>query len=211
VDGSRFGQGRTQREEMRSALGFGDELVVVYCGSIHRWQCPEASIEAFKTMHQVVTNSRLLILTRQTERMLTLLREKGVEPEAYTVTTVPHADVPSYLAAADVGLLLREPSVVNRVAAPIKFAEYAAAGVPVLISDGVGDYSDHVRKEKLGLIEGGDDNGFVDWLQDVRAHRSAWAERCAAFAERELAWQSRIADVVDFHRALAAQDMTTHD
>jgi len=56
------------------------------------------------------------------------------------------------MSIADYGFLLRERSLANAVAAPTKFAEYLAAGLKVLISPGVGDYSDLVEKHALGHV-----------------------------------------------------------
>jgi hypothetical protein len=53
---------------------------------------------------------------------------------------------------ADYGLLVRERSTTNRVAAPTKFAEYLAAGLRVLISPEVGDYSELVQVHDLGIV-----------------------------------------------------------
>ena len=65
---------------------------------------------------------------------------------------VPHSEVFEVLAACDHGLLLREPTVTNRVAAPTKFAEYLAAGRDVLISPGLGDYTAFVEHEECGQV-----------------------------------------------------------
>ena len=40
----------------------------------------------------------------------------------------------------------------NAVSSPIKFGEYLAAGVPVLISHGVGDTEDIVKKHNVGIV-----------------------------------------------------------
>ncbi len=56
------------------------------------------------------------------------------------------------LAVSDLGLLLRERNSVNRVASPVKFAEYLASGLPVLVSPGVGDCPDIVRRDRVGYV-----------------------------------------------------------
>jgi glycosyltransferase involved in cell wall biosynthesis len=61
-------------------------------------------------------------------------------------------DIPTTLAAGDYGLLLREPSVTNQVAAPVKFAEYLACGLPVICSDCIGDYPNFIREHNAGIV-----------------------------------------------------------
>jgi hypothetical protein len=41
---------------------------------------------------------------------------------------------------------------VNEVASPVKFGEYLASGLPVVMSAGIGDYSELVRRKKVGVI-----------------------------------------------------------
>lgn len=56
------------------------------------------------------------------------------------------------LGRSDMGVLFREETLTNRVASPTKFAEYLACGLPVLISPGLGDFSDLVVKHDLGVL-----------------------------------------------------------
>jgi hypothetical protein len=63
--------------------------------------------------------------------------------------------VNKYLCASDYGILLRENSITNQVASPVKFAEYLSAGLKILISENLGDYSEFVTKNKCGTIISG--------------------------------------------------------
>jgi len=53
---------------------------------------------------------------------------------------------------ADFGLLFRKDEVVNRVASPTKFSEYALCGLPIIISDNIGDFSDYIRSSGYGYV-----------------------------------------------------------
>jgi glycosyltransferase involved in cell wall biosynthesis len=70
----------------------------------------------------------------------------------YSVISSLVEEVGKYLEASDLGLLLRENHVVNRVASPTKFAEYLLCGLPVVISPWVGDFSELVEAHRLGLV-----------------------------------------------------------
>ncbi len=58
----------------------------------------------------------------------------------------------AYYRLCDYGLLLREKSITNKVASPVKFAEYLYAGLRVLISPEIGDYSEMVSYYNLGHV-----------------------------------------------------------
>lgn len=71
----------------------------------------------------------------------------------YTLLTVPHDKVSKYLMAADIGFSLREKSVVDRVASPVKFAEYLRCGVGAACTDNIEDISSLVSKDsKSGIL-----------------------------------------------------------
>jgi hypothetical protein len=60
--------------------------------------------------------------------------------------------VKDYLSISDYGILIREYSVTNKVASPTKFAEYLNAGLKVIISPEIGDFSAMVDKYNLGYV-----------------------------------------------------------
>ena len=47
---------------------------------------------------------------------------------------------------------MRHDSITNRVSSPVKFGEYLQAGLKILISNHIGDYSRLVQENKLGLV-----------------------------------------------------------
>src|SRR5690606_937951 len=56
------------------------------------------------------------------------------------------------LTLGDYGLLLRTKSLTNQVASPTKFAEYLAAGLQILVSPDVGDFSDFTIQHACGKV-----------------------------------------------------------
>jgi len=119
-----------------------------------------------------------------------------------------HHEVPGYLAAADVGLLLREPCLVNRVASPVKFAEYLAAGLPVLLTEQIGDYSALAAAHRVGCVipyadlQSGDGAPLRDFFAEVHENRPAWRDRCRQTAEAELSNDRHCRRVVRVYEGL---------
>jgi glycosyltransferase involved in cell wall biosynthesis len=140
------------RDAARARLGLAGRFVVAYCGSLEAWQMPEASLAAFGTISALRDDAHFLAITTHPERMKVLVEAAGVSADRRTILSVPHTEVASHLACADVGLLIREDSPVNRVASPVKFAEYLSCGVPVVLSQGIGDYSTLVDREAVGCV-----------------------------------------------------------
>jgi hypothetical protein len=81
------------------------------------------------------------------------------------------------LERSDMGILIREDTITNRVASPTKFAEYLACGLPVLIGPKLGDFSELVITHGLGVV-----HASGEALPAFRAPTAADRERCRSFA-----------------------------
>jgi hypothetical protein len=135
--------------KVRKQLSFTDsDVVLVYSGSSAKWQ-------SFHILEETVTKA----LTQNPSLKLLMLCKAGEEkaladkfPGRVIQKWVDEDEVHSYLQAADYGLLIREESITNKVSSPVKFAEYLAAGLPVIISENIGDYSAFVTEKKCGTL-----------------------------------------------------------
>lgn len=136
--------------EVRADLGFrADDVVLVYSGSTAGWQ-------SFQLLEEVLTG---LLNGNEQVRILFLSKEETNNQRLASqfagrvaIRWVSAEEVPVYLAACDYGILIRENTVTNQVAAPTKFAEYLHSGLKVLISEHIGDYSAFVTQHKCGVV-----------------------------------------------------------
>ena len=125
-----------------------NEILLVYSGSSAQWQ-------SFEKMEEYITKA----FHQNPNIKLLLLAKAGIEkslaeqfPGRIMQAWVKPDEVNTYLSAADYGLLIRAPSVTNAVSSPVKFAEYLAAGLQVVISDNIGDYSHFVKEKGCGML-----------------------------------------------------------
>lgn len=140
------------RAAARKRLGIHEQFVVCYLGSLAWYQLPDQAIRLFKLIKSHRPAALFLGITTEPERLGGMLQAAGLQSGDFRVISVSSREVPDYLPAADLGLLLRERNPVNAVAAPVKFAEYLACKVPVLITPEVGDYSTLVEEKRLGGV-----------------------------------------------------------
>ncbi len=122
----------------------------VYLGSLAHWQHFEETVIYFKKIQQHHQNINLTVLTSDSVKASEILTRYDVTN--FDVKTIRPEDVKLELANYHFGFLLRDVSIVNQVASPIKFLEYLEAGVIPIITKNVGDYSNIVNKEKVGVI-----------------------------------------------------------
>jgi hypothetical protein len=171
------------------------DFVLVYTGSLSAWNLPEAILDTYRLFRAAHPATRLLLLTEDTRRAEARF---GVEP-GVTIRAVPHGAIGAYLAAGDLGLLVRRPGPVNRVASPVKFAEYLACGVPVLVSPGVGDCPGVVKRAGVGFVLDGT-TPPEEIVSAVRRDREAFRARCRETARRRF---DRTAYAEAYRRLLA--------
>ncbi|MBT5367773.1 MAG: glycosyltransferase, partial [Nitrospinaceae bacterium] len=152
VDTSRFRPDEKSRDEVREKLKLIAKRVFLYVGSAKAWQIPEVIGKVFRYALEQDDRSHLLVLSQEPDVMRSFLEEEGIASEHMTIMQVAHEEIASYIRAADVGLLLREKSLVNEVACPTKFGEYVSSGVPVLASTGIGDTQAHIQEHRLGWL-----------------------------------------------------------
>lgn len=60
--------------------------------------------------------------------------------------SVPHEEMKYYLRMTHVGIVIRDNSIVNHVAAPTKIAEYLTSGISILYSGDIGIITDLKNK-----------------------------------------------------------------
>ncbi|MGH7192318.1 MAG: hypothetical protein ACREJM_02150, partial [Candidatus Saccharimonadales bacterium] len=134
----------------RKQLGFSpDGVVICYSGSSADWQSLHLLDYWLGPIMERQSTVSLLMMSRANLDALGIGRE--FSGRIRQVWVAPQ-EVAGYIAMAYYGFLMREGSVTNAVAAPTKFAEYLAAGLKILISPNLGDYSALVQDHALGHV-----------------------------------------------------------
>lgn len=199
----------SHRARIRDMLGLRDRFVVTYCGSLEFYQLPDQAIRVFRIIRRIEPRAHFLAITTHPEKMRALAMSAGITSEEMSVLSLPPAEVPKYLVVSDVGLLLRHNDSINRVAAPVKFAEYLASGTPVIITEGIGDYSQAVAEHGLGVVVDIEwpDESLTDHLSEFCAiyhqHSQQFRERCFRYAKEHLSWTTQTNKVAKLYDELA--------
>ena len=134
----------------------------------------------------------LVLLTPEPAHPLRIkLQQAGLDVSRISIAFVPFSDVPDYLSAADFAFGLHRPTP---YVSPIKIGEYWANGLPVLLSENVGDDSDIIQREgggalfqaeKLASVQAALGQIAVELNQ--KGHRAANARLAAVHRSLELA------------------------
>ena len=133
----------------RKVLGFNDDdVVLVYCGSVSGWQSFDKMFAFVKQQFDSDPKVKLLLLTKKIGLIEELM---NVYPNRIICNWCSEEDVMSMMSIGDYGLIIREDTITNKVASPVKFAEYLFAGLSVIISERIGDYNSFLKENNCGV------------------------------------------------------------
>jgi glycosyltransferase involved in cell wall biosynthesis len=113
-------------------------LTAIYAGGMQKWQNVDLMLQS---MARVRKGIDYVILTPDLDAFASNLERYGLS-SGITLRSVAKSEVYDYYLQADLGFVLRDGSVVNRVACPTKLVEYLACGViPVVLQPQIGDFA----------------------------------------------------------------------
>jgi glycosyltransferase involved in cell wall biosynthesis len=180
---------------LRRDLGLEDRFVVGWVGSFRRFHALEQAVEATAT----VPGATLLLVGDGPERrrIERFADDLGV-PAGFT-GTVPHHELPRYLAAMDAAVILalrKEPFHYS----PLKLAEYMAAGLPV-VSPASGQLAERLTDGVDAILVPPHDvaalGAALRRLQDDPEERARLGKAARAAAEAEWSWDDQVRRVIE--------------
>jgi len=185
VDLERFESATAEtREAMRGRLGIGDRFTIVYAGSFGGWYLSDEMFAFFTAARQLDPSVFILILTQRqaasaSEKMLAC----GFCENDFYVASVPPAEMPQFLAAADAAVSFIKRCYSKQASSPTKNAEYLASGLPVIANAGVGDVDSLILDDGVGvLIEKFDRDEYIAAIEQIKALGDI-SEKCRASAK----------------------------
>ncbi|MCD4743873.1 MAG: hypothetical protein K8R67_15535 [Desulfobacteraceae bacterium] len=141
------------RQNIREKENIREKYVVCYTGKLDRpWHMGDF---LFNTISQILDKYKdtfFLCITPDKETAEKYINRYSINETRISCKFIKYDFINSYLNAADCGLVMREDVPTNNVASPTKIAEYLLTGLPLLMSDKIGDYSDYVKTHSLGKV-----------------------------------------------------------
>jgi len=188
---------------------------VGYLGTLVAWQCAPEMFRLFGELHKTDATFFFSVLAPENDHATAkkLFQKAGIPEERYMIEQVPHSEVSQWVSLWDVGVLLRHADPVNRAASPTKFGEYLAAGLPVLLTEGIGDFSTMATEQGVALAvspklltEGNwpeaEIERIIGFVKLCKDERSLLADRCRRYVKERLYWPEKIQELLDGYRAI---------
>ena len=148
------------RDEGKSEV---DDVVfrLGWVGAVKGWYIFDEALLLFKVLRKKIPKAILCILNRENHPyILDRLSAHDISSELVEIKSVNHSAVPQEMTRMDVGIFFIMPVFSKRASAPTKLGEFLGCGVPCLANDGVGDMTEILEGENVGVvIRNFDDDG----------------------------------------------------
>lgn len=131
---------KVEGSHIRKKFGLNGYPLILYMGSIGPPRDVTILVDIMANLVNKIPDIRLLILVgEKQDRFVSSLKQKFADQNLIEhivfAPTVPHSEVPSYIAAADAGLSPIERCPIYDVSSPAKFVEMLGMGLPIVASD----------------------------------------------------------------------------
>ena len=142
------------RRRIRKSLGFGENQTVgIYAGKFGGLYLNLNELAIIKELSRHFPGLGLILLTPTAEGIiLKEIKRFNHSDVKIIVRNVPHQAVSQYLSAADFALSLNKSFPSGKYLSPVKIGEYWANGLPVLMTEGIGDEHEFLEAEKGGVL-----------------------------------------------------------
>lgn len=177
------------RSEYRKRFNLEGRFVVTYIGNAYySWQNVFRTIEMFKMIkEQIERNAFLLLLVKKQDHDIVkeFIEKLDLSNSDYLLSYVDYEEIPKYLSASDLGVLLRHKHLMNKVVTSGKIVDYLGCGLPVITTDAISKFPKKLRQKNYGIVlkDMDDDDEilrkivpFLKYDKEKRAEISEWAK-----------------------------------
>lgn len=170
-----------QRERWKES-----DYIITYVGSTAAWQSTTQLVDIIGRASNLSENTRFMILTNGEIHEMNAMKEKL--KDRLLIKSVKHSEMKYYLSMSNIGIVIRDDNVVNRVAAPTKIAEYLTNGLKILYSGDIGIITDlEPLLEKGTLIEYKNDEKWLSTIRDdIKNPRKNVAENVVSYFDMHI-------------------------
>jgi len=197
------------KEETSSPI---KEISIVYLGKSGTWHKVEEMFDFFKVAIEEAKAVSFSFLTQEDpDYILHLGRQKNIDLSKFRVVNPRRSDLPFLLSGAKVGIMFIEPQD-GYNSSHIKFGEYLACGLPVIVNSGIGDTDTIIEEEKVGVIV----DAFSEFeykkaiykLQGLLSEGESLRQRCRAVAEKYFSLDGGIRKYLEIYERLKKDEGT---
>ncbi len=163
--------------------GLRGKFIFTYTGSVGTWYFLAGMLDLFTVAKRKIPGAHFLILSREGKDFIrSSVLAKNLNLDDFTITEDRHENIPQYISGSKVGVIFYRQVFSRLACSPVKFAEYLACGVPVIINSGVGDTGELVKNNRIGAVveefTAESYESAVDYILEILKDGQALSRRC---------------------------------
>ena len=164
-----------------------DKLTMVYSGTLFSYQCIPKMLNLWSEICEL-TDFNFLFLTAQKDEAIKLVNEIWPTNNLHRIRvfSAEKEEIPKILNECDLGFLLRDNSITNKVSYPTKFGEYVSSGLPVVLTQYAGDPTCVAKENDLGIIVDYDNiepQSIIDFALLISENKKHWRVKCMNYSK----------------------------
>lgn len=155
VDTELYCPDTASRRLIRDKLPVQDRTVLLYTGKFGGIYYNTSDLAAFfNSVSKYAPELFLLIITNTpAELVQESMLKAGIARDRFHISGfVPYSELPSFMNAADLGLLAVPPFPSQRYRTPVKTGLYLSCGLPLILNPGIAEDDLLVKKHDLGVV-----------------------------------------------------------
>jgi len=171
---------------------------MISVGSLGPGYLPSAVFGVYAAAQKLVPDVKLQLLTRtERSKVDAFARAAGCDPDGIQVTACSPEEVPGFLAQADVGLCMIQPSFAKTASSPTKLAEYFSCGLPAIGNcKDIGDMSEILLENRTGAdVAPLSDKGYSTAVANMLTllQDESLSSRCCELAKKRFSLEYGVA------------------
>ncbi|MDR7899029.1 hypothetical protein RHJ63_11985 [Thermosynechococcus sp. JY1334] len=188
-----------------------NNLVIGYIGSISNWYLFSDVLKFIYFLYSIDKDlvSKFIIVTRTDHQIVReIINQSKVNLLSIEITSSDYQGISDIIRQMNLGIFFRKPAYSNLACAPTRLGEFLACGIPCVTNDGVGDMTQIIEQEKVGVILRSFDESamrkaaeeILELLQDEHL-----SQRCRAAAIKYFSLEEGVKDYQNIYQQLGGQ------
>ena len=128
------------------------EFTVGYIGSVGVWYEFDAVIKAFEEILLINSRAKLLIVNRGDHNYIyEKIKLSNIVTGQYKIVSSSFENMPNLISQMHMAIFFIKPLFSKKASAPTRLAELLGCGIPCLSNEGIGDMTDLLEQNKVGV------------------------------------------------------------
>ena len=179
---------------------------LVYLGKAGTWYLFDEMLDFFKVVKRYMPQLSFIVYTDNDHAHIrSVAIEKKISEQYFSVIKPDNDKIPALLTQASAGIFFINPYK-RYNSSPVKFGEYLACGLPVIVNAGIGDCDDVIMRERVGVVvnEFSEDcyKSACEQLMELLSEGDILKKRCRETAEKYFSLEMGVRKYKDIYRIL---------